>query len=122
MERAVLVYTTWPSIVEAEQAGRTIVERRLAACVNILPRVVPISQLGGSLQSGCSRGDYSDALFASSRGAPTSNCDVGYCPDNGHSEVASRRPLSANGLNRSRDRVLRRAARATGYWDVSVLS
>src|SRR5450830_120237 len=31
-------------------------------------------------------------------------------------------PLSANGLNRSRDRVLRRAARATGYWDVSVLS
>jgi len=95
MERAVLVYTTWPSIVEAEAAGRTIVERRLAACVNILPRVVPISQLGGSLQSGCSRGDYSDALFASSRGAPTSNCDVGYCPDNGHSEVASRRPLSA---------------------------
>ena len=40
MERAVLVYTTWPSIVEAEQAGRTIVERRLAACVNILPGMV----------------------------------------------------------------------------------
>ena len=37
MERAVLVYTTWPSIVEAEAAGRKIVERRLAACVNILP-------------------------------------------------------------------------------------
>jgi len=36
MERAVLVYTTWPSIVEAEVAGRAIVERRLAACVNIL--------------------------------------------------------------------------------------
>jgi periplasmic divalent cation tolerance protein len=36
MERAVLVYTTWPSIVEAEKAGRSIVERRLAACVNIL--------------------------------------------------------------------------------------
>jgi periplasmic divalent cation tolerance protein len=43
MERAVLVYTTWPSIVEAEAAGRKIVERRLAACVNILPRVGPIS-------------------------------------------------------------------------------
>ena len=40
MERAVLVYTTWPSIVEAEQAGRTIVERRLAACVNILPGMI----------------------------------------------------------------------------------
>ena len=28
------------SIVEAEQAGRTIVERRLAACVNILPGMI----------------------------------------------------------------------------------
>ena len=40
MERAVLVYTTWPSIVEAEAAGRAIVERRLAACVNILPGMI----------------------------------------------------------------------------------
>jgi periplasmic divalent cation tolerance protein len=40
MERAVLVYTTWPSIVEAERVGRVIVERRLAACVNILPGMV----------------------------------------------------------------------------------
>ena len=40
MERAVLVYTTWPSIVEAERAGCDIVERRLAACVNILPGMV----------------------------------------------------------------------------------
>ena len=40
MEHAVLVYTTWPSIVEAEEAGRAIVEKRLAACVNILPGMV----------------------------------------------------------------------------------
>lgn len=40
MERTVLVYTTWPSIVEAEEAGRAIVEKRLAACVNILPGMV----------------------------------------------------------------------------------
>lgn len=40
MERAVLVYTTWPSIVEAEQAGRTLVEWRVAACVNILPGMI----------------------------------------------------------------------------------
>ena len=40
MERVVLVYTTWPSIVEAERAGRAIVEQRLAACVNILPGMV----------------------------------------------------------------------------------
>lgn len=40
MEPVVLVYTTWPSIVEAEQAGRAIVEQRLAACVNILPGMI----------------------------------------------------------------------------------
>ena len=40
MERAVLLYTTWPSIVEAEAAGNEIVKRRLAACVNILPGMV----------------------------------------------------------------------------------
>ena len=40
MERAVLLYTTWPSIVEAEKAGREIVSRRLAACVNILPGMI----------------------------------------------------------------------------------
>ena len=40
MERAVLVYTTWPSIVEAERAGREIVEKRLAACVNIVPGMI----------------------------------------------------------------------------------
>ena len=42
MERAVLVYTTYPSVVEAEQAGRTLVERRLCACVNILPGMVSL--------------------------------------------------------------------------------
>jgi periplasmic divalent cation tolerance protein len=36
----VFVYTTYPSIVEAERAGRALVERRLAACVNILPGMI----------------------------------------------------------------------------------
>jgi periplasmic divalent cation tolerance protein len=40
MERAVLVYTTYPSVVEAERAGRALVEQRLAACVNILPSMI----------------------------------------------------------------------------------
>ena len=40
MDRAVFVYTTWPTTVEAEAAGRALVERRLAACVNILPGMV----------------------------------------------------------------------------------
>src|SRR5579863_1718124 len=39
-QRAVFVYTTYPSIVEAERAGRTLVERRLCACVNILPGMI----------------------------------------------------------------------------------
>jgi len=40
MERAAFVYTTFPSIVEAERTGRALVERRLAACVNILPGMI----------------------------------------------------------------------------------
>ena len=40
MERVVFVYTTWPTTVEAEKAGRALVERRLAACVNILPGMI----------------------------------------------------------------------------------
>jgi periplasmic divalent cation tolerance protein len=40
MERAVFVYTTWPTTVEAEEAGRALVEKKLAACVNILPGMI----------------------------------------------------------------------------------
>jgi periplasmic divalent cation tolerance protein len=40
MDRAVMLYTTYPSVVEAEKAGRALVEDRLAACVNILPGMV----------------------------------------------------------------------------------
>jgi periplasmic divalent cation tolerance protein len=40
MERAVFVYTTYPSIVEAERAGRALVEQHLCACVNILPGMI----------------------------------------------------------------------------------
>ena len=40
MERAIFVYTTYPNVVEAETAGKALVERRLAACVNILPGMI----------------------------------------------------------------------------------
>jgi periplasmic divalent cation tolerance protein len=50
MERAVFVYTTWPTAVEAEAAGRTLVERRLAACVNILPGMTSIYRWQGALE------------------------------------------------------------------------
>jgi periplasmic divalent cation tolerance protein len=42
LERAVLVYTTFPSIGEAEQAGQALLEARLCACVNILPGMVSL--------------------------------------------------------------------------------
>ncbi len=50
MERAVFVYTTWPSIVEAEKAGRNLVERRLAACVNILPGMISHYRWQGAIE------------------------------------------------------------------------
>jgi periplasmic divalent cation tolerance protein len=40
MDRAVLIYTTWPALADAEVAGRALVERKLAACVNILPGMI----------------------------------------------------------------------------------
>ena len=52
MERALLVYTTYPSIVEAERAGRSIVEQRLAACVNILPGMVSHYWWQGAVERG----------------------------------------------------------------------
>jgi periplasmic divalent cation tolerance protein len=52
MERAVFVYTTWPTAVEAEATGRRLVERRLAACVNILPGMTSIYHWQGALERG----------------------------------------------------------------------
>lgn len=40
MERVVFVYTTFPSVVEAEEIGRNLVERGVAACVNIFPGMI----------------------------------------------------------------------------------
>jgi periplasmic divalent cation tolerance protein len=52
LERAVLVYTTYPSVVEAEQAGRALVEQRLCACVNILPGMVSLYWWQGKVDRG----------------------------------------------------------------------
>src|SRR5829696_62040 len=52
MERAVFVYTTYPSIVEAEEAGRALVEQRLAAFVNILPGMISHYRWQGALERG----------------------------------------------------------------------
>ena len=52
MERAVFVYTTYPSIVEAERAGRALVEQRLCACVNILPGMITHYWWQGAVERG----------------------------------------------------------------------
>jgi periplasmic divalent cation tolerance protein len=51
-ERAVLVYTTYPSLVEAERIGRAVLERRLAACVNILPGMISHYWWQGAIERG----------------------------------------------------------------------
>ena len=39
-DKSVLVYSTFPSPEAAEVVGRELVDRRLAACVNVVPGVV----------------------------------------------------------------------------------
>src|SRR3954466_1025790 len=51
-ERAVFVYTTYPSLVEAERTGKAVLERRLAACVNILPRMISHYWWQGAIERG----------------------------------------------------------------------
>ena len=51
-ERVVFVYTTHPSVVEAERIGRELVERRLCACVNILPGMVSLYWRQGAVERG----------------------------------------------------------------------
>src|ERR1700751_3313268 len=52
MERAVFAYTTYPSVVAGERAGRARVEQRLCACVNILPGMVSHYWWQGVLERG----------------------------------------------------------------------
>jgi periplasmic divalent cation tolerance protein len=52
MERAVFVYTTFPTLVEAERVGQGLVAARLAACVNILPGMVSHYRWEGAVERG----------------------------------------------------------------------
>src|SRR5215470_9631719 len=51
-ERVVFVYTTHPSVVEAERIGRELVQRRLCACVNILPGMISLYWWQGAIERG----------------------------------------------------------------------
>ena len=48
-QAAALVYITCPTIDEAETIGRELLERRLVACVNILPGVVSLYRWKGDV-------------------------------------------------------------------------
>ena len=47
-----MLYTTYPSIVEAERAGRALVEQHLCACVNILPGMISHYWWQGAVERG----------------------------------------------------------------------
>lgn len=51
-ERIIFVYTTYPSVAEAEGTGRALVEQRLAACVNILPSMISHYRWEGAIERG----------------------------------------------------------------------
>ncbi len=50
--RAVLIYTTYPSLAEAERIGKAVLEKRLAACVNILPGMISHYWWQGAIERG----------------------------------------------------------------------
>lgn len=49
-DEPVLLYTTYPSVVEAEASGRKMVESGLAACVNVIPGMRSIYRWQGKVE------------------------------------------------------------------------
>jgi len=50
MEQAVLVITNLADVASAQKLARTLVEQRLAACVNMLPAVQSIYRWNGAVE------------------------------------------------------------------------
>ena len=50
MENAIVVLCTFPDIEQARQIGAALVERQVAACVNILPGVESIYRWEGKVE------------------------------------------------------------------------
>jgi len=48
-DKPVLIYSTFPSTETAEAVGRELVERRLAACINIVPGMTSIYRWEGAI-------------------------------------------------------------------------
>src|SRR5688572_3337130 len=51
MESLLLVFCTFPDVASARQIGTALVERQLAACVNLLPAVESVYRWQGKVES-----------------------------------------------------------------------
>jgi periplasmic divalent cation tolerance protein len=67
-DKPVLIYATFPSAAEAERVGGALVERGLAACVNIFPGMTAIYVWQGALQR-----DSEAAMLIKTRAALADN-------------------------------------------------
>ncbi len=72
--KPVLVYSTFPSVAEAERIGGTLVDRGLAACVNIFAGMTAIYVWDGKRQSETeaamiikTRAELAEAVIAETR-------------------------------------------------------
>jgi periplasmic divalent cation tolerance protein len=45
-----VVYTTWPDLASAELAAATLLDARLAACLNILPGMISLYRWDGKIE------------------------------------------------------------------------
>ena len=52
MEKALLVYTTFPNMEAGERLGRELVVAKLAACVNLIPEMRSIYAWKGAVETG----------------------------------------------------------------------
>jgi len=50
-EESILVFSTFPDADTARRVGRTVVEEKLAACVNLLPQIESIYRWKGAIET-----------------------------------------------------------------------
>jgi periplasmic divalent cation tolerance protein len=73
-DRPVLIYTTFATVEDAKALGNALVERRLAACVNIFPGMVSIFEWKGAREEASevamiikTRAGLTDAVLAEAK-------------------------------------------------------
>lgn len=74
MDQAIFVYTTFPDTATGERIGETLVARRLAACVNLIPGMRSVYAWKGEIARGeevaglvKTRASLADAVMAAIR-------------------------------------------------------